>query len=306
MNWDINIQGMVFNIQHFSIQDGAGVRTTVFLKGCPLRCKWCANPESQKMYPELAFAKTSCIRCQSCKKNDADGIISVGEDGEISVRPDGTEHPEHYAELCPAEALSVLGEKQTVAEVLKEVEKDAVFYRNSFGGLTVSGGEPLSQAEFTEALLREAKHRHIPTCIETTGYAPYEHFRAVLLQLDQVIMDIKLLDDGRHKEATGVSNKRILENFRRMCEEFPEKPILIRTPVIPGVNDRLEDIKEILGFIMPFPNVSYELLKFHRLGAGKYESLGRDWEIREKELDEVIWNEIVEYVKVWEEGRKRF
>ena len=289
-------KGIVFNIQHFSIQDGTGIRTTVFLKGCPLRCTWCANPESQQIYPELTYVKKSCINCKSCLANDPDGIVSLDDAGNVQVNPACAkkEHVAHYGAVCPAEAISVMGKEMTVAEVLHKVEQDEVFYRHSYGGMTVSGGEPLSQADFTEELLRKAKEKGIHTAIETTGFAPYPVVQRIYTHLDQIITDIKLMDDEKHKYYTGVSNELILDNFRKMRKDFPDIPVLVRTPVVPGVNDNEEEIGAIHDFVSGFPGVRYELLKFHRLGEPKYQGLGRIWEHENAELDDELYQRLVE------------
>lgn len=289
--------GHIFNIQHFSIQDGTGIRTTVFLKGCPLRCVWCANPESQGFAQELVYSSDRCIGCRSCKTVDCDHITEERQDGSFFVHSEKAKHCELYAEICPAEALSVMGKRKTVEEVLKQVEQDAVFYRNSYGGMTVSGGEPMSQCEFTEALLKEAGRRHIHRAIETTGYAAWDTAKKIFAELDLIIMDIKMLDDAKHRKYTGVSNQVILENFRKMRETFPQTVTLIRTPVIPGVNDETEELKNIRDMVTAYPNTTYELLKYHRLGVSKYETLGRELPFDRKEFDDARWNEILEVVK---------
>lgn len=285
-------EGIVFNIQHFSIQDGSGIRTTVFLKGCPLSCLWCANPESQNLRPELTYSRKSCINCKSCLQQDIDQIVSCDEAGNVKIHPEKAKNVSHYGDLCPAQALTVMGERKTVKEVLDTVEQDAVFYKHSFGGMTLSGGEPLLQDDFSAALLEEAKKRHIHTTIETTGFSNYSNVQKVFSKLDSIIYDIKLIDEEKHKKYTGVSNRLILENFRKMREEFPETPVLVRTPVIPGINDTEEEIAAIRDWIRPFPNTSYELLRYHRLGEPKYEALGREWKIEAKELKEEKWQQL--------------
>ena len=290
------IKGTVLNIQHFSIQDGSGIRTTVFLKGCPLRCTWCANPESQRFEQELAYIRKSCINCKSCLKNDPDGIVSVDENGCVCVNPRLAKKCNVliYADACPAEAISVMGKQMTVDEVLERVLEDEVFYHHSYGGITISGGEPLSQPKFTEELLKRAKEKGINTAIETTGYAPYNIMKRIYKYLDQIITDIKLISDEKHIFFTGVSNELILNNFKKMREDFPDIPVLVRTPVVPGVNDNEEEIKLIYDFVSQFPNVRYELLKFHRLGEPKYEGLGRKFKHENDKVDDTLYNHLVE------------
>jgi pyruvate formate lyase activating enzyme len=290
-------RGIVFNIQHFSIQDGSGIRTTVFLKGCPLSCRWCANPESQHTSPELTYCANSCIHCATCLQQDVDGIVQRNANGEIVISPEKAKHVCHYGNLCPAQALSVMGESKTVTEVMDIVEQDTIFYQHSYGGMTLSGGEPLMQVDFAEALLEEAKKRHIHTAVETTGYSSYENVKRIFSKLDFIIYDIKMMDDKKHKTYTGVSNGLILDNFQRMREDFPDTPVLVRTPVIPDINDTEEEICKIRDFVKAFPNTSYELLKFHRLGEPKYEALGRRWEIPAKELDSETWEKLQKIAK---------
>lgn len=288
------IKGIVFNIQHFSIHDGEGIRTTVFLKGCPLRCHWCANPESQRLDPELSYIRSSCIQCGECRKCENNTVAQAGENGEIKIDVGKCQNAEKYRNVCPAEALKVMGENMTVEEVIKKVEEDSVFYRNSFGGMTLSGGEPLLQADFAEALLKEAGHHYIDTNIETTGYAKYENVYKVFRHLNSIIYDIKILDDEKHRFYTGVSNELILDNFVKMRKDFRDIPVLVRTPVIPGVNDNVKEIRGIKEFICKFPNVSYELLKFHRFGVPKYEALGRKCTVAEANLDDDLFEELKE------------
>lgn len=278
-------RGLVFNIQHFSIQDGEGIRTTVFLKGCPLRCTWCANPESQRPVPELEYISSKCINCGSCLKCDPDRIASRDIKGRISVCVNAVKNAEAYRRVCPAEAMHVMGEYKTVDEVIDQVEADSIFYRYSFGGMTLSGGEPLMQPDFSRELLVEAHRRYIDTSIETTGFASYENVRKVFAELDSIIYDIKLFDADKHRYYTGVGNEVILDNFRRMRKEFPDTPVLVRTPVVPGVNDDEAEIVNIRNFISEYPNVSYELLKYHRLGQPKYEALGREYGLGDVDIE---------------------
>jgi pyruvate formate lyase activating enzyme len=225
---------------------------------------------------------------------DTDHIVSCREDGLIEIHPEAGKHPETYEDVCPAQALTVVGEKKSVREILDVVEQDAVFYRNSYGGMTLSGGEPLMQPDFSETLLKEAGKRHIHRAIETTGFAVYPNLERVFENLDLILYDIKLLDEEKHRRFTGVSNKMILENFDRMRRQFPQKPVCVRTPVIPGVNDTVQEISAIRDFVKQYPNTSYELLKYHRLGESKYHSLGRTWRMGDAELSEETWQRLQE------------
>lgn len=285
-------EGVIFNIQHFSVHDGPGIRTIVFLKGCPLRCRWCANPESQKVCCELAWSARKCINCAHCTQTLPEGIVSRSPDGMLSVRHNAAFSQQQISKVCPSGALHILGEHRSVGEIIDIVEKDAVFYANSEGGMTLSGGEPLIQSEFALALLREAQERHIHCAMETSGHVSWEVLESAGAFLDYVLYDIKSMDGERHRAQTGVSNELILKNFQKFCFKYPEIPILVRTPVVPGFNDRNEDISAILDFIEPFPNIHYELLPYHRLGEPKYTALGRTYPMGKATLDEAVMKEL--------------
>jgi len=281
--------GLVLNIQHFCTHDGPGMRTTVFLKGCSLRCKWCSNPESIHPKPELAYNPGKCIgkkQCGFCLKNvcPESAIYVVGsgdpEGDKVRINWDLCTNCGKCVPVCPAEALYLFGQEMTVDQVLDEVEQDSTFYRESGGGITVSGGECLLQADFVAALLAESHQRGINTAIETAGNVPWANMEKVLPHVDVVLHDHKLTDPERHKKWCGADNTRILVNFRKAYETFPEKRFIARTPLIPGVNDDEQHIRAVLAFIRPYNNViDYELLPYHRFGEGKYGFLGRVYEM---------------------------
>lgn len=282
-------QGYVINIQPYSVHDGPGIRTIVFLKGCPLRCKWCSNPESQKKEPEIAYNSSKCILgsgCTECLSLCSDDEIRKADDNKIMIDRNIDKDPNIFANVCPSKALSVYGKLMTVDEILKTVEKDSVFYSRSGGGLTISGGEPLNQPEFTIELLKTAKKRRMNTAIETCGYTDWGNLEQAMEFLDTVLFDIKCINEEKHKKFIGVSNGLILDNFIKLCEKFPKLNKLVRTPVIPGFNDSEEDIKEIVNFINGKSNVSYELLAYHPLGRPKYEYLGRQYPMDDVKLDD--------------------
>ena len=279
--------GIVLNIQRYSSHDGPGIRTTVFLKGCSLRCKWCSNPESIHPKPELAYAPNMCIGKQACglclKPPFPEGAFYVveGADDKVKVNWDlATDVDEATVALCPTKALDMYGKRMTVDEVLSEVEKDESFYRSTGGGMTLSGGECQLQPDFAAALLAGAHKRGINTAIETAFNVPWSFCAKVLPHVDTVLHDHKLTIPERHKKWTGVSNERILANMKKAYETFPDADFIARTPLIPGVNADEEHIRAVLAFIRPYKNViDYELLPYHRFGLGKYESLGVVYEL---------------------------
>lgn len=289
-------EGLVFNIQHFSIQDGPGIRTVVFLKGCPLRCRWCANPESQTPCPQLAWTQGQCIHCRSCEHGLKEYGVKFDSDQILRWQdlPAGSPPADLVEKVCPTQALHVIGRYRTVEDVLAQVEKDRPFYQTSGGGLTISGGEPLMQPSFTTALLARAQEQGISTCIETSGYASFEVFRRVADHLDFLLMDIKCLDPERHLKNTGVPVGSILDNLKQLREAFPDLPIRLRTPVIPGVSDSEDEISRIAALARRY-RCQYELLKYHKLGLPKYASLHRNYPMGDAELDDDLFNALRKY-----------
>ena len=272
--------GVVVNIQHFSTHDGPGIRTTVFLKGCSLRCKWCCNPESIAPKPELAYNLKQCIgeaECGRCLPVCPEQALHVlDSDRRVRVNWDLCTNCGKCVAVCPSKALYHFGRAMTVAEVLAEVEQDSAFYVESGGGITLSGGECLMQPEFSAALLAEAHRRGLTTAIETAGSVPWRSVEQVLPHVDTVLHDYKLSDPAAHKRWTGADNARILENYRRAYRDFPNARFIARLPLIPGVNDDEAHIDAVIAAIAPYPNVvELELLPYHRFGDSKYGFLGR-------------------------------
>jgi pyruvate formate lyase activating enzyme len=280
-------RGSIFDIQKFSLHDGAGIRTLVFFKGCPLACAWCANPEGQKHAAELIYAGDRCIgadECDRCLPTCAARAISRGDDGRIEIDRGLCDDCGECTDACPSQALEMSGERVGVDDVIRAVEEDGGFYVRSGGGLTVSGGEPLSQTDFVSSLLATARKRGLDTVIETSGLCPWESFEAVAPHADQIFYDIKCMDPEKHKRTTGVSNEVILENFQKLRSRFPETPIVVRTPVIPGVNDSPADIQAIADFIDGAGGAkAYELLPYHGFGEPKYRKLGRTYPLEHAE-----------------------
>ncbi len=280
--------GIVLNIQHFCTHDGPGIRTNVFLKRCSLRCKWCCNPESIHPQPELAYNLKKCIgekECGFCLKECPESALYVLQsDGRVRVNWDLCTNCGKCVPICPTNALSTFGKEMTVEEVIAEVEQDASFYRESGGGITLSGGECLLQPDFAAGLLSEAHRRGINTAIETACNVPWRNIEQVLPHVDVMLHDHKCTDLVRHKKWTGVDNLRILANFKKAYETFPNVKFVARTPLMPGVNDDEEHIRAVLAFIRPHKNVvDYELLPYHRFGESKYSFLGGVYELADFE-----------------------
>lgn len=269
-------KGIIFNIQKFSLHDGPGVRTTVFFKGCPLRCKWCANPESQLMKLQILYHSKDCVHCGMCAASCPEEAVSMDDVGKIHFDFARCRGCLTCVNVCPGRALSCEGEVNTVEEVVEVCMQDADFYEESGGGVTLSGGEALMQPEFAGAVLRELKARGVHTAMETTGFAPAEVFDAVTADAELLLFDIKHWDAEKHREGTGVDNGLILANMRRAIAAGKE--VLPRLPVIPGFNDSLEDAA---GFVRRLQEVGAEriqLLPFHQFGESKYGLLGKDYE----------------------------
>lgn len=287
---DAKVKGMIFNVQKFSVHDGAGIRTLVFFKGCPLRCRWCSNPESQLFTPERAFNPSRCLTaevCGRCSKACPTGAMSVVEGLNFYDRSKCTGCGA-CVKACPTSAQSFYGYESSVEDIIRKVEEDDVFYARSRGGITLSGGEALAQPEFALALLREARHHRISTTIETCGCYPTEVLAEACTLLDQLIFDIKTLDEEKHKKFTGRDNRQILKNINYVFEHFPKLPVLIRTPVVPGFNDTEEEIMAIRRMIPFRPNIQYEALTYHRMGQPKYGYIGRPYLLEGVTADEAF------------------
>lgn len=263
------MNGMIFNIQTFSLHDGPGIRTTVFMKGCNLRCYWCHNPESLSGKPELQFFSNKCIGCGECA-----AVCAAGQDGQSARFTDNCLLCGACVEACFSEAITLVGKQYSADALFANLEKDKDVFRQSGGGVTFSGGEPLLQAEFVKQMLQRCKAADISTAIETALNVPWETVASVLPYTDHVICDLKVLDPVKHRDATGQDNARILDNIRRLCDTHAD--VLVRTPVIPEFNDNDEDIAAIASFLANLPHPpKAELLPFHGICAGKYKSLNR-------------------------------
>lgn len=290
-------QGITFNIQKYSIHDGPGIRTTVFLKGCPLECWWCHNPESQKVKQQFIFWSNKCIGCLDCVKVCPEGAISLSKGGfchdESKCKLCGK-----CAEACPSEALELVGKRSDLHDVMKEVEKDRIFYEESGGGVTFSGGEPLVQIDFLDSLLAASKEKGLHTAVDTSGHAPWENIQRIKDKVDLFLYDIKHMDDEKHKLYTGVSNKLILENLKKLALEG--KKIWVRIPVIPGINDDDLNIKKTCEYIASTNLRDVFILPYHNIAIDKYKRLDMEYRIPDvlapkDELMEKIANIFKEY-----------
>jgi pyruvate formate lyase activating enzyme len=271
--------GIVFDIKKFSIHDGPGIRTTVFFKGCPLNCWWCHNPESQAMEPELTYRPSRCIRCGACVDACPQGAISC-QDEAVSTDLLRCTRCGACVEACTAEARQIVGREMSVDQVMAEVERDVPFYDESGGGVTVSGGEPLAQPAFLLALLQACKGKEIHTALDTCGFAPWEVLDGVREHVDLFLYDLKVMDDARHRTLTGASNERILENLRALSQAGHE--IVLRVPVIPGVNDDDRNVRQTGAFAASLPALRrVDLLPYHHAGTEKYGRLHRAYALPE-------------------------
>ena len=275
---------MVFDIRRYSIHDGPGIRTTVFLKGCPLSCWWCHNPEGQAGAIELILREDRCICCGACIEACPRGAIS--RDGEMPAT-DRTKCVVcgSCAAVCYAEARETVGREMEVSEVVAEVERDSPFYEESGGGVTFSGGEPLAQPEFLLGLLLACKEKGIRTAIDTCGLATWETFESICKYVDLFMYDLKLMDETGHRKFTGVSNDLIVRNLQALSQKTASRPassIILRVPVIPGINDDDESIRQIGAFAATLPHLdAIDLLPYHRIGLDKYARLDRTYRLQE-------------------------
>jgi pyruvate formate lyase activating enzyme len=281
--------GAIINIQKYSIHDGPGIRTTVFFKGCPLDCWWCHNPESQNPTPEIMFFKEKCTGCGMCLKRCPQNAIELVEGypvtSEINCILCGK-----CSYFCPSNAREIVGKEITVKDLTREIIKDEIFYEESNGGVTFSGGEPLMHADYLNDVLKICKDKNIHTTIDTCGYVDFEKFEKIIDNVDLFLFDIKHMDNENHLEYTGVSNFIILENLKKLSQRGSN--IHIRMPIIAGINDDDANINAAVDFISKLNIIQVDLLPYHKMGMDKYIRLNMKYKMSglEKPSNEIMEN----------------
>ena len=287
-------KGITFNIQKFSIHDGPGIRTTVFFKGCPLRCEWCSNPESQIKNVQILHDQSKCSYCLSCVETCPNGAITH-EDNKIIINEDKCVGCLTCVNSCPNRALSYEGDYQTIEEIVDICMQDIDFYEESGGGVTISGGEGMSQPDFLKKLIAELKKNSVHVAIETTGYVKKETFEELAKELDLLLFDVKHYDREKHYNGTKVYNDLIVENLKWAIDNGIE--VLPRIPVIPDFNDSLEDAEGLAKLLVEVGAKKVQLLPFHQFGEKKYELLNRNYKYKNKKA--LYPEDLEEYQKIF-------
>lgn len=272
---NMNMTGLIFNIQRFSVYDGMGIRTTVFFKGCPLHCSWCHNPESLSLVREIALRSDRCIQCGDCMAICKNGAI-YRENGSYVIHRERCLRCGECVDVCVADARALVGREMTVEEVMKEIRADASFFNQSGGGVTFSGGEPLLQHEFLLALLETCRMEGIHTTVDTTGFTSATILKSIAENTDLFLYDLKLFNDAMHREYTGVSNQIIFQNLKLLADW--NKKVVIRIPLIPSLNDDEENIRALGAFVASLQKIQeIHLLPYHRSGIDKYQRIGMEY-----------------------------
>ncbi len=290
------MNGLIFDIHRFSLNDGPGIRTTIFLKGCYLKCDWCHNPESQSFKPQLSFNPDKCIDCFECVKVCPTGAHQIQNEKHF-VNWDLCDVSGNCVKVCSTGALKIIGSDCNVSELISEAVKDKKYYDKTGGGITISGGEPLAQFQFTKELLIEAKKNNLHTVVDTCGFADKDHYKGILSLVDLFLFDYKFTDDEKHKKFTGVSNKIILENLDFLYHN--KASIILRCPLIPGVNDNEEHLNGIKALIKKYPLLkAVEIMPYHDMGKDKARKTGMAYKLLEiKNADENDKKRWINYFK---------
>ena len=277
------IEGNVLRIEKTSIHDGEGLRTVVFLKGCPLKCLWCSTPESQKSCPEIGYISEKCILCGICVSVCPQKALSIDEEkAMVSIDRDKCDGCMLCVKKCPSSALKGYGVRMPPKQVIHEISKDEVFYFHSGGGVTISGGEPFDQAEFVREILIGCRERGINRALETSFFSSWEKIESILPLLNLLYVDLKHADPEQHKKLTGVDNRLILENIKRADASPYDFDLVIRTPLIPGLNDSDDAIRKSAEFIKGLKKIKFmEFLAYHRLGTETYKNMGLEYPLQE-------------------------
>ena len=282
---DKNIKGTIFDIKRFATHDGPGIRSLIFLKGCPLRCKWCANPESQKTEPEIIYYQNKCVDCKKCLENCPEKAINQDQKFGLVVDTEKCISCGKCVEVCYYNARDLVGKKMTVFEIMEIIRRDKKYYDNSGGGVTLTGGEPLFQPEFSRELLKACKKLDINTAIETSGFSNWKQLESLLPYLDLIFYDFKHIDSKLHFDYIGAGNEKILKNLKNLDDKFISGDIIVRIPFIPGFNNDDETQKQMFKFISKFKNIKgIEIMPYHSLGVSKYSGLGRDYDFQELKM----------------------
>jgi pyruvate formate lyase activating enzyme len=271
-------KGIIFDIKRYAIHDGPGIRTTVFFKGCPLRCLWCCNPESYKMSPEIIYTESRCIHCDSCQMVCPNNAIKISKN-KLEIIRENCNGCGICAIECPANALELSGKPYSVKELLAEVEKDSTFYQKSEGGITVSGGECTMQSEFLLSFLKKCKENYLHVTLDTCGFVEWNIFKKIIEYVDLVLFDVKIMNEKQHIKCTSKSNKLILENLNKLSKIGI--PVIIRIPLIPGFNDSEKEISAMADTVSKLKNIQeVNILPYHRLGESKHTRLGNEYKMK--------------------------
>jgi len=294
-----SIEGLIVKIQRYSIHDGPGIRTTVFFKGCPLRCQWCSSPETHNNYPEIGFYEDKCIKeceCKECINICPEDAISIRE-AKIKIDRQKCINCGECENACPSGALILIGYYISLDKLMEEIKRDRQFYETSGGGVTLSGGEPLYQHVLAKEIAKRCRKESIHVALDTCGYAKEEHLKEVLKYVDLVLFDIKHMDPIKHKKYTGVSNKLILENALITSREG--LPMAIRFPLVPGINDSRNNLERLAKFVKKLDSAKIvDILPYHRLGVFKYKVLDEKYSFKDLEpTDRKYLNEIKNFLQ---------